>query len=415
MLVPLSPFFLTTRLGVPENDISFWSTVLLAAYAGVLLLVAPLSGILSDRFRTRLGPLRLAMLVLAAAIVMIATAKSLAVLVVGRLAQGFAASIIWVVGPALLVEGSSGHEAGRDMGYVSLACGAGLLSPLFSGPLYHRAGYLSVFAVAFALIGCGLIVCLSLIDRGAPSHSDLASSAGGSSDPDVERTAATPTDEHEPLRWRSLSVCTVLYAVVMGNAVSFVCDIIVPVYTVRLFGWNSLGTGLVMIALRGPTILLGPGVGKFCDRYGARWPTSIGLGCCCVGLISCRLVQRGQMGDKVGLVALLALIGCGFCIADTAVMAFFANKRASALDFAIYNIFVMVPGVVGPFALGDYKNRGGWSQVTTLLGVGCGIGLILCGFCGDSAPAKPAPDPVDPPAPVRVPGQGIEDQGRNSV
>jgi MFS family permease len=263
MLVPISPFFLTARLGVHENDVSFWSTVLLAAYAGVLLLAAPVCGILSDRLRARLVPIRLALLVLAAGMIMMATTRSLAVLVVGRVAQGFAASIIWVVGPALLVDASSGHEAGRDMGYVSMACGIGLLSPLLSGPIYQRAGYLSVFAMAFVLIGCSLVVCLCLVDPAATSCPADARSSRPCSTPDVERNRSPATEEKEPLRWRSSSVLALLLANAIANADYADCEIIVPVYTLRMFGWNSSETGLMMLALYGPIILLGPFVGEW--------------------------------------------------------------------------------------------------------------------------------------------------------
>ncbi len=70
--------------------------------------------------------------------VMVSTAKSLPVLVLARAVQGLTAAVAWVIGPAFLTERAGEQEAGRGMGFVSLAvCLSLALSPVLSGLLYR--------------------------------------------------------------------------------------------------------------------------------------------------------------------------------------------------------------------------------------------------------------------------------------
>jgi Trk-type K+ transport system membrane component len=117
---------------------------------------------------------------------------------------------------------------------------------------------------------------------------------------------------------------------------------------------------------------------NYVGRYGTRPFASAGLACCAVGLLLCRLVSTDETGHKVLLVVLLVDIGAGFALVLTAVMADFANSRASASDFGVYNISAMLPMTVSSLALGDYEHRGGWAFVTTFLGGVCGMSAVAC-------------------------------------
>jgi MFS family permease len=56
LIVPVLPFILQSRLGVPHDDLQKWSSVLLAAFAGSTVIFAPLSGVIADRSKSRKAP-----------------------------------------------------------------------------------------------------------------------------------------------------------------------------------------------------------------------------------------------------------------------------------------------------------------------------------------------------------------------
>ena len=44
IIVPVIPFALTERAGIPESDIQYWTSILLAIYGAALLVTAPVCG-----------------------------------------------------------------------------------------------------------------------------------------------------------------------------------------------------------------------------------------------------------------------------------------------------------------------------------------------------------------------------------
>jgi len=67
-------------------------------------MAAPICGWLADRSQSRRLPFLLGLVLLAAATVMLCLGRSMAVLVTGRILQGLSASVVWVVGLALVAD-----------------------------------------------------------------------------------------------------------------------------------------------------------------------------------------------------------------------------------------------------------------------------------------------------------------------
>lgn len=88
VIVPVFPFSLVRRIGVAEEDVQHWLSVLLSVYGAALLVAAPIFGWISDRINSRRGMLLCGMLVLGAATVILCLAKNLPLLIIGRLLQG---------------------------------------------------------------------------------------------------------------------------------------------------------------------------------------------------------------------------------------------------------------------------------------------------------------------------------------
>ncbi|KAG9626776.1 hypothetical protein KCU69_g21534, partial [Aureobasidium melanogenum] len=56
LVVPILPYLLQDRVGMPEEQIQSHVDGLLAAYAGASVVFSPVAGILADKTSTRQGP-----------------------------------------------------------------------------------------------------------------------------------------------------------------------------------------------------------------------------------------------------------------------------------------------------------------------------------------------------------------------
>ena len=139
IIVPVIPFALSSRAGVAESSVQSWVSVLLAVYGAALLVSSPFAGWYADRSSSRRLPLLFGLLALGGATVMLCLARTVALLVLGRILQGFSAAIVWTVGQALLVDTVGQKEIGQTLGWVSLSMTLGILvAPLIGGVVYNK-------------------------------------------------------------------------------------------------------------------------------------------------------------------------------------------------------------------------------------------------------------------------------------
>jgi MFS family permease len=113
MIVPVIPFALSSRAGVAESSVQSYTSILLAVYGAALLVCGPLAGFFADRSSSRRLPLLGGLLALAGATLMLCLARTVALLVIGRLLQGASAAVVWTVGLALLVDTVGQSEIGQ--------------------------------------------------------------------------------------------------------------------------------------------------------------------------------------------------------------------------------------------------------------------------------------------------------------
>lgn len=165
LIVPVIPFSLSSQVGVPEDEVQHWTAILLACYNAALFSGSPIAGFFADHTSSRRLPLLLGLIALGASTLLLCLGTTIALLVVGRLLQGFSAAIVWSVGLALLVD-TVGRDIGYSMGYVSIAMSVGLLiSPVIGGSVYAAAGYYAVYYIAFAIVVCDVFLRLVLIEK----------------------------------------------------------------------------------------------------------------------------------------------------------------------------------------------------------------------------------------------------------
>lgn len=426
IIVPVIPFALTERAGVPQSDIQYWVSILLAIYGAALLVTAPFCGWLADRSSSRRTPLLLGLLALAGSTVMLCVGRSIGVIAAGRVLQGMSAAVVWVVGLALLVDTVGGDEIGQAMGYVGLAMSMGvLLAPLLGGVVFENAGYYSVWAMAFGLIGLDIVLRLIMVERKIavkwdpqfePKRAEATPGEQKTVDRQlVEKTDGTESDDnktkgypsdasdrqahqdhesdtHEkwfnrlPPVFKLLAsrrlVCS-LWAVLIQSALLTSFDSILPLFTKNTFGWNATGAGLIFLPIVVPTFV-GPYIGHLSDKQGPRWYATAGFVGCCPFIILLRLVDHDSLKQKVLLCALLALIGLFLTLALTPEMAevtyavmdkesrrpkgYYGKNGAYAQAYSLFNMAWAAGCMVGPLLAGLVVNSKGWPTATLILG-----------------------------------------------
>ena len=160
IVVPVLPELLMELSGESLSAASKWSGWLIATYAALQFLFAPVLGNLSDRFGRR--PLLLASLFLFGVNYLIAgMATSLWVLFLGRAFTGIAGST-YAVANALIADVTELHERAQSFGLLGMAFGLGFIFGPFLGGLLGewdiRAPFFAAAAFAFINTGYGFFV-----------------------------------------------------------------------------------------------------------------------------------------------------------------------------------------------------------------------------------------------------------------
>ena len=344
VVVPVIPFALLNRVGVPEENVQHWVSVLLAVYAAALIACPPIAGWLTDHYKSRRVPFILALFALAGATVMLCLGSSIAILVAGRFLQGVAGGVVVTVSLALLADTVGHEDIGQAVGWLTLSISvANLVSPLLGGVVYARAGYYAVYYMAIALIVVDIILRLLLIERktarkwqspdeeiqeplpGSPHHSEAKNSVP-TTDPNSPATASSLSSKKKrfatPPVFTLLSSYRLLSAIWCTFAIALLMtawDAVLPLRVYKLFGWSSLGAGLIFLPLLLPSFAA-PLVGKYSDSRGPRLPVFLCflLGSPFVTLLL--LVDHSGTRQVVLLCALLALAGFSFPMGITAVL-----------------------------------------------------------------------------------------------
>jgi MFS family permease len=437
IIVPVLPFALSGRAGIEKNEVQSMISVLLAVYGGALLIGAPVCGWVADRFDSRRWSFMVGLLALAGSTIFLVVGNSLALIVVGRILQGLSAAVVWVVGLALLQDTVGSDSIGQAMGYVGIAMSlAYLLGPLLGGIVFnrfvismittrvtliltysHSAGYNAVFAMAFALLGIDAILRLLMIEKSvaanwgaeAPEVITDVEHKGSTEDhkadpechtPEIETPAVTPGKRRLPTVFSLLAsyrLDAALFGCFISAALLTSFDSILPLYVNQLWGWDSIGAGLIFLAVTIPSFA-GPFIGEYADKHGVRWLATTGFIITAPCFILMRLVDHEGIRQKVLLCALLALIGLGVTLSLTPLMAevsyavdaqgakrpagFFGKNGAFAQAYGLFNM-----AYAGPFCFMSFRfctrqllTNYRWHYDWTITG-GIGQGESWMGYC----------------------------------
>ncbi|KAG6986703.1 hypothetical protein G7Y79_00073g098020 [Physcia stellaris] len=166
IIVPVTPFVLVNKMGVPENEVQFWSSTMLAVFGGSSLIISPFIGWFADRSSSRQVPFLLGLLLAFAATLLYTFGKNPATLVAGRCIQGCSVATVFTVGLAQLVDSVERKELGQWIGFVLSGMNMGvMISPFLGGLVYDKAGYYPVCAMGLSVIAFNFLLRLLVVER----------------------------------------------------------------------------------------------------------------------------------------------------------------------------------------------------------------------------------------------------------
>ncbi|KAI4277628.1 MAG: hypothetical protein L6R38_005411 [Xanthoria sp. 2 TBL-2021] len=430
VVVPVLPFSLRERSGVPEDQVQWWNSFIFAVFGGAILIGSPICGWVADRTSERSISFYTGLIILGAATILFGLAKASWVLLISRLLQGLSAAITYTVGLALLVDTVGRDNVGQWMGTALSSSSFGLIvSPLLGGIVYAKAGYMTVFAMALSLILFDIVMRLIMIEKkkAAQYKPTLATAHGfygtftheqpSEQEPQSDSTQASgPQDDSQeapllsndpqkrvPKKSKMPTILVLLgiprllaaiYGIFVNVSVLAAFDGVLPLYVKSLFEWNSLEAGLIFLCLAIPA-LTGPLVGTLCDKIGPRWIAVAGCSLTAPPLILLRLVNQDSLEQKILLCGLL--VCCGFTLilivspvaADLSAVVeekeradpnAFGPGGAYAQAFALFNCSMAAGTLFGPVVAGAIVERHGWGAMTAAMGVFAFSGAIPAFF-----------------------------------
>jgi MFS family permease len=425
IIVPVLPFMLEDRVGVPERQIQNTISNLLAIYAGASLLASPIAGILADRLSSsRQFPFLLGLIFLLASTVLLAVGQSVPVLAVARFLQGASGGTVWTIGLALLIETVGQENLGKTIGTIFSFCSvAGLFAPMIGGLLYSRTGYKGVFGIAIAFIVVDFIMRLVMIEKKvaakyhAYSTSATESETSSNNDPS-ESTPLLPDDTldseleyyrlAEPksritqlfpilLTLQDLGLLTAFFMGFIQALLLGAFDATVPLVANERYGFDSLKAGLLFFPLGGADFLFGPVFGWCVDRWGTKPVSVLGFTFLVPVLVLLRLpadvATDLARAHQIALYAsLLALNGVGLAIINSTSIVECGNVlekywkaneslfEGQAPYAQLYGINSMIWSgglTVGPLLSGALRQKIGYGNMNAVLAGICGLTAVL--------------------------------------
>ncbi|KAL8814605.1 MAG: hypothetical protein Q9223_006183 [Gallowayella weberi] len=354
---------------------------------GFILATVSICGWVADRTSERAISFYTGLIILAAATILFGLAKASWVLLISRMLQGLSAAITYTVGLALLVDTVGRDNIGQWMGTALSSSSFGLIvSPLLGGIVYAKSGYMSVFAMALALIVLDILMRLVMIEKKTAAKykpldsitpengfygtftreqtSEQGRTDGSTNKPqDGLENAPLLSDGVQDPPHRRTKMPTILvllgmprllaaiYGIFVNVSILAAFDGVLPLYVKKIFGWNSLEAGLIFLCLAIPA-LTGPLVGKLSDKVGP--PLSLILIVSPVAADLSAVVEEKEQLEPDA----------------------FGPGGAYAQAFALFNCSMAAGTLFGPVVAGALIDRFGWSTMTAAMGVFAFSGAI---------------------------------------
>ncbi|KAF2148916.1 MFS general substrate transporter [Myriangium duriaei CBS 260.36] len=426
LVVPILPYMLEDRVGLPKGQVQSHVSGLLAAYAGASVLCSPFAGFLADRTTTRQAPFLLGLTALLLATILLFVGSTVPVLVIARILQGISAAFVWTIGLALCLETVGPENLGKTIGSIFSFISVGnLMAPLLGGVLYSKTGFAGVFGLAFAVLAIDFVMRALVIEKKVAQRYRNNESNIDTEVPNDNRDggeseqAENGNAEEEPLlgkrqtedyrlpddlpaiahkikilpclkdaRLLTAFLVAFIQAVLLGNF-----DATVPTTGQDLFDFDSLKAGLLFAPLGAFDLVVGPLAGWFIDRYGTKPAAVAGYGFLVPVLVLLRLPHAGGKDQIILFGGLLALCGIGLAIigAPSIVEAgdvvqkyyeanrdFFGEQGPYAQLYGLNSMVFSAGLAVGPELAGELRQVIGYGNMNIVLAAISFATAVLC-------------------------------------
>lgn len=314
MILPLLPFY-AERFGASPFEVG----VLFAGYSFAQAICAPLLGQLSDRVGRR-PVLLVAIAANALAHLLFAAGRTVAVLLVARIASG-AASANYSIAQAYVADVTPAADRAKGLGLIGAALGLGFVLGPGIGGLLSLISQVAVPLGAAALGAVNLVLVTALLPESHPPEERLR--------PETPRPPFTDLGEIGRPAGKILG----LYFLVV---VAFsAMEATLALYCERRFefgvaetSWLLVMVGVVIAAVQGGL------VGRLVPSFGERRLVLLGIGTMAVGLVGLPFAPT-----VAGLVIATAVLGVGSGLHNPSLLGLLsrmtsASKQGSTLGYS---------------------------------------------------------------------------------
>ena len=118
IIVPVLPFVLRDRLGVPQSQLQILVSVLLGIMAASGFVFSPVAGIIADKVGSRQQPFLIGLFSLLLSTILLALGNTITAIAIARILQGMSSAVVWVVGLAICLETVGPNRLGTTIGTV---------------------------------------------------------------------------------------------------------------------------------------------------------------------------------------------------------------------------------------------------------------------------------------------------------
>ncbi|QSZ29457.1 hypothetical protein DSL72_003971 [Monilinia vaccinii-corymbosi] len=432
LIVPIIPFILADRIGVEQSHIQYYTSVLLASYAGASVVFSFPAGYIADRLPSRQLPFLVGLLALLASTVLLMLGRSMEVLVAARVFQGVSGAVVWTIGLALVMDTVGSEKLGVTIGSIFSFISVGeLVAPVLGGVVYDKAGSDAVFAMGLGLLGLDFVMRGVLIEKKTAKRYDvedgemeddeeierdggdaavgedaplLGNENGNGKDQDLE---AWRIQKELPEWVRKFPVLFLLSSprLLIAELVAFmqatiigVFDATIPTQSQSLFEFPALKAGLLFMPLVLPYLIFGPVAGMGVDRYGPKIIGTAGYTFFILPLILLRLPTENTTHDLITFCVLLSLCGLGLaligapsiveasCVAEKYHRAnknLFGTGGPYAQLYALNSMVFSLGFTLGPLIAGLLKESIGYGNMNAVVAGMCAVVALLCfGYLG---------------------------------
>ncbi|KAK6599268.1 MFS amine [Botrytis cinerea] len=400
LIVPIVPFILSDRIGVEQSEIQYYTSVLLACYAGASVLFSFPAGYIADYSSSRQLPFLVGLVALLASTVLLMLGTSIEALIVARIFQGISGATVWTIGLALVMD---------TVGSEKLGTGE-LAAPVLGGVVYDKVGSNAVFGMGIALLGVDFGMRVAVIEKKVARKWGVGEGLDGSEQGGAsESESGNGNGEEAPLlgngedsdldswkftkNFQRLSEIAFMQATILA-----VFDATIPTQSQSVFGFTALQTGLLFTPIVLTSLIFGPLTGMAVDRYGPKLIGTIGYTFFTLPLILLRLPVSNTTHDLVLYCVLLSLCGFGMAmigapsIVEASYVAekyhnanpeLFGEKGPYAQLYALNSMVFSAGFTFGPVLAGSLRESIGYGNMNAVVAGMCAVVAALCfGYLG---------------------------------